>query len=31
MNGLERLIASGNGEPVDAVPVAPGIGHYAAF
>ena len=26
MNSLERLIASGNGEPVDVVPVAPGIG-----
>ena len=31
MNSLARLIASGNGDPVDAVPVAPGIGHYAAF
>ncbi len=30
MNSLERLIASGNGEPLDCVPVAPGIGHYAA-
>lgn len=30
MNSLERLIASGNGEPLDHVPVAPGIGHYAA-
>lgn len=31
MNGLERLIASGKGQPVDCVPVAPGIGHYAAI
>ena len=31
VNSLERLIASGNGEPIDCVPVAPGIGHYAAF
>ena len=31
MNSLERLIASGNGEPLDCVPVAPGIGHYAAI
>ncbi len=31
MNGLERLIASGKGEPTDCVPVAPGIGHYAAI
>ncbi len=31
MNGLERLIASGRGEPLDCVPVAPGIGHYAAI
>lgn len=31
MNGLERLIASGRGEPLDTVPVAPGIGHYAAI
>jgi uroporphyrinogen decarboxylase len=30
MNGLERLIASGKGDPLDCVPVAPGIGHYAA-
>ena len=30
MNSLERLIASGKGEPLDCVPVAPGIGHYAA-
>lgn len=30
MNGLERLIASGKGEYLDAVPVTPGIGHYAA-
>lgn len=30
MNSLERLIASGKGEEVDYVPVAPGIGHYAA-
>ncbi len=30
MNSLERLIASGKGEPLDRVPVAPGIGHYAA-
>lgn len=30
MNSLERLIASGNGEDLDCVPVAPGIGHYAA-
>lgn len=30
MNALERLIASGNGEEVDRVPVCPGIGHYAA-
>jgi uroporphyrinogen decarboxylase len=31
MNSLERLIASGNGEPLDYVPVVPGIGHYAAI
>jgi uroporphyrinogen decarboxylase len=31
MNGLQRLIASGKGEPLDRVPVAPGIGHYAAI
>ncbi len=31
MNSLERLIASGNGQPLDCVPVAPGIGHYAAI
>lgn len=31
MNSLERLIASGKGEPLDCVPVAPGIGHYAAI
>ena len=31
MNGLERLIASGKGEELDCVPVAPGIGHYAAI
>jgi uroporphyrinogen decarboxylase len=31
MNGLERLIASGNGKPTDCVPVAPGVGHYAAY
>ncbi len=31
MNSLERLIASGNGQITDCVPVAPGIGHYAAF
>jgi len=31
MNSLERLIASGNGEKLDCVPVAPGIGHYAAI
>lgn len=31
MNSLERLIAAGNGERTDCVPVAPGIGHYAAF
>lgn len=30
MNSLERLIASSNGEPLDRVPVIPGIGHYAA-
>jgi len=30
MNSLERLIASGRGQPLDCVPVAPGIGHYAA-
>jgi uroporphyrinogen decarboxylase len=30
MNSLERLIASGKGEALDCVPVAPGIGHYAA-
>jgi MtaA/CmuA family methyltransferase len=30
MNSLERLIASGKGELLDCVPVAPGIGHYAA-
>jgi uroporphyrinogen decarboxylase len=30
MNSLERLIASGKGQPLDCVPVAPGIGHYAA-
>ena len=31
MNSLERLIASGKGEATDCVPVAPGIGHYAAI
>jgi uroporphyrinogen decarboxylase len=31
MNSLERLIASGNGERLDCVPVAPGINHYAAI
>lgn len=31
MNSLERLIASGKGEELDYVPVAPGIGHYAAI
>lgn len=31
MNSLERLIAAGQGEPTDCVPVAPGVGHYAAF
>ncbi len=31
MNSLERLIASGKGQPLDCVPVAPGIGHYAAI
>jgi uroporphyrinogen decarboxylase len=31
VNSLERLIAAGNGEPIDSIPVAPGIGHYAAF
>lgn len=31
MNSLERLIASSQGEPLDCVPVAPGIGHYAAY
>ncbi len=31
MNSLERLISSANGEPIDCVPVAPSIGHYAAF
>jgi uroporphyrinogen decarboxylase len=30
MNSLERLIASSKGERLDCVPVAPGIGHYAA-
>jgi uroporphyrinogen decarboxylase len=30
MNSLERLIASGSGKSLDCVPVAPGIGHYAA-
>jgi uroporphyrinogen decarboxylase len=30
MNSLERLIASGSGGQLDCVPVAPGIGHYAA-
>ena len=30
MNSLERLIASGSGGVLDCVPVAPGIGHYAA-
>jgi uroporphyrinogen decarboxylase len=30
MNSLERLIASGKGQALDCVPVAPGIGHYAA-
>jgi uroporphyrinogen decarboxylase len=30
MNSLERLIASSKGEELDCVPVAPGIGHYAA-
>lgn len=30
MNSLERLIASGNGDRLDCVPVVPGIGHYAA-
>ena len=31
MNSLERLIASGKGQKLDCVPVAPGIGHYAAM
>jgi uroporphyrinogen decarboxylase len=31
VNSLERLIASGRGEPLDCIPVAPGIGHYAAY
>jgi uroporphyrinogen decarboxylase len=31
MNSLERLIASGEGQFVDCVPVCPGIGHYAAY
>lgn len=31
MKGLERLIASGKGQSTDCVPVAPGIGHYAAI
>jgi uroporphyrinogen decarboxylase len=31
MNSLERLITSGKGEKLDCVPVAPGIGHYAAI
>jgi uroporphyrinogen decarboxylase len=31
MNSLERLIASGKGQKLDYVPVAPGIGHYAAI
>jgi uroporphyrinogen decarboxylase len=31
MNSLERLIASGQGLPIDCIPVAPGIGHYAAI
>ena len=31
MNSLERLIASAKGQPLDSVPVAPGIGHYAAI
>ncbi len=31
MNSLERLLASGKGQPVDCVPVCPGIGHYAAY
>lgn len=31
MNSLERLIASSDGEPIDRVPVAPGIGHYSAI
>jgi uroporphyrinogen decarboxylase len=30
VNSLERLIASGKGEPLDCVPVAPGLGHYCA-
>lgn len=30
MNSLERLIASAQGKELDRVPVAPGIGHYAA-
>lgn len=30
MKSLERLVASGKGERLDCVPVAPGIGHYAA-
>jgi uroporphyrinogen decarboxylase len=31
MNSLERLIASSKGQKLDCVPVAPGIGHYAAM
>jgi len=31
MTSLERLIASGKGEPLDCVPVAPGIGHFSAI
>ena len=31
MNSLERLIASSKGQPLDYIPVAPGIGHYAAI
>jgi uroporphyrinogen decarboxylase len=31
MNSLERLIAAGSGEPIDCIPVAPGIGHYSAY
>jgi len=31
MNSLERLIASSKGQKLDCVPVAPGIGTYAAI